>query len=109
MLYGLKSFDKKLLEMGRQFGFGFKKNLRYIYWPSLKPFVNSALAAGISLNMKVLVAAEVFGQPNRAIGTNLFNSKAFIDTPGIFAWSLIVIILSYAIEQIIMSLKTKKQ
>lgn len=109
MLYGLKSFDKKLLEMGKQFCFGFKKSVRYIYWPSLKPFINSAIAAGISLNMKVLVAAEVFGQPKRAIGTNLFNSKAIIDTPGIFAWSLVVIILSYTIERNIMSLRSKKR
>lgn len=109
MLYGLKSFDKKLLEMGRQFSFGFKKNVKYIYWPSLKPFVNSALAAGISLNMKVLVAAEVFGQPRRAIGTNLFNAKAVIDTPGIFAWSLVVILLSYTIEKNVMSQKSKKR
>ena len=40
LLYGMKSFDMKLLEMGRQFGFTLKKNIRYIYWPSLKPFVN---------------------------------------------------------------------
>ena len=58
--------------------------------------------------MKVLIAAEVLGQPDRAIGTNLFNSKAVIDTPGIFAWSVVIIMLSYIVEKNIVSLKTKK-
>jgi NitT/TauT family transport system permease protein len=105
MLYGMRSFDKKLIEMGKQFAFSRKKSIKYIYWPSLKPFVNSATASGISLNMKVLIAAEVLGQPARAVGTNLFNAKAVLDTPGIFAWSVVVILLSYLIEKNIMLLK----
>ena len=101
MLYGMKSFDRKLIEMGRQYGFHLMKNVRYIYIPSLKPFIFAALSAGISLNMKVLIAAEVLGQPDRGIGTNLFNAKSVINTPGIFAWSVIVIILAYLIEKAI--------
>ncbi len=109
MLYGMRSFDKKLIEMGRQFGFSRRKRIKYIYWPSLKPFVNSAAAAGISLNMKVLIAAEVLGQPERAVGTNLFNAKAVLDTPGIFAWSVVVILLSYLIEKNMILLKKKER
>jgi len=75
----------------------------------LKPFVNSAAAAGISLNMKVLIAAEVLGQPERAVGTNLFNAKAVLDTPGIFAWSVVVILLSYLIEKNMILLKKKER
>jgi NitT/TauT family transport system permease protein len=106
--FGLKSVDRKLLEMGSLFRFGVWKNIWHIYLPSLKPFINSAITSGISLNMKVLIAAEVLGQPERAVGTNLFNAKAVINTPGIFAWSIIVILLSYAAEKNIMSIKNKK-
>jgi NitT/TauT family transport system permease protein len=108
VLIGLRSVDRKLLEMGSVFRFSAGKNIRYIYWPSLKPFINAAITSGISLNIKVLIAAEVLGQPDRAIGTDLFNTKAVLNTPGIFAWSVIVIILSYSIEKFIMHLRNRK-
>jgi len=103
ILIGIKSVDKKYLEMAKIYKLTKYKILKNIYIPSIKPFILSSISLGLGLNLKVLIAAEVLSQPNLGIGSRLYNSKIAIDTEGIFAWSIVVILVTSLVEKFILS------
>ena len=93
--------DPLLNEMANAYKLSLKKRVMKIYYPSIKPaFIASCLTA-IGLAWKAGIAAEVLSLPSLAIGSNLYYSKIYLDTDRLFAWTLVVIIISSIIERII--------
>ena len=43
--------------------------------------------------------AEVLCVPKRAIGTQVYFSKIYLETQDLFAWTLVVIVLSFLLER----------
>ncbi len=97
----IASTDGKLLEMGRAYRFGKMKIFRFIYLPSVLPSLEAGCLTAMGLAWKSGIAAEVLAQPKNAIGTNVYNSKVYLETPELFAWTLTVIGLSLLIEHVI--------
>lgn len=95
---GLGSADPKLLEMASSYRMGRARTARYIYIPAVRPYFVSAILSSLGLAWKSGVAAEALCLPKKAIGTQLYNSKLYLDIPSLFAWTGIVIILSLIIE-----------
>lgn len=96
-----KSVDKDLLEMAKAYKFNRFQIIKNIYIPSIYPGFLSASLSAMGLAWKSGIAAEVLAQPNRAIGSNLYYSKIYLETSNLFAWTIVVIILSLIIEKII--------
>ena len=46
------------------------------------------------------MAAEVIGIPEGSIGEQLYYSKLYLDTAGLFAWTFVIIIVSAVFERI---------
>ena len=44
-------------------------------------------------------AAEVIGIPDQSIGEQLYNAKVYLDTPELFAWTIVIIMLSFLFER----------
>ena len=101
VISGLSTSDRQLLEVSRTYEMGFFRSLRYIYLPALLPYLSTSLSSVIGMAFKSGVAAELIGQPTGTIGFYLYQSKVFLDTAGVFAWSLMVIMMSYICEQIL--------
>jgi NitT/TauT family transport system permease protein len=93
--------DAELLEMARMFRFGLVKKLRLIYVPSLLPTLTGACSTAVGLAWKSGVAAEVICQVRNTIGAGLYNSKIYLETPELFAWTAVVVALSLALERAI--------
>ncbi len=98
-LEGLKSCDKKLLEMTKVFGIVGRDKFFYVYRPALKPFWDSAICLAAGMSWKAGVAAEVIGLPSHAIGERLYMSKIHLDTAGVLAWTVVVVLLSVGFEK----------
>ena len=60
--------------------------------------------ATILLGWKAGIAAEVLTVPRSSIGRMIFESKLYLQTTDLFAWTLAVILLSVLIEKILMRL-----
>ena len=95
---GIAQTDRKLLELAKAYRFGKGKTLRLIYLPSVLPYFASGCATALGLAWKAGVAAEVLCQPRLAIGTQLYRSKITMETPDLFAWTAVVIALSFVLE-----------
>ncbi len=106
-LEGLQSLDPKLLEMADVYRIPFASRLRYIYVPGVYPFLVSAFQLALGMSWKSGVAAEVIGQPLKSIGNHLYLSKIQLDTAGLLAWTLVIILLSYVFEKVFLLLFTK--
>lgn len=98
---GILECDPKLLELARAYRFSRLKTVRLIVLPSVRPYFLSALTTCVGLAWKSGVAAEALVWPKLAIGTQIYNTKFYLETPDLFAWTLVVIALSLALEKLV--------
>ncbi len=99
VLEGLENIDKSLWEVTKVYGFGFFKSWKLLYRHSLLPYISSSLKSGIALAWKAGIAAEVLCTPDNTVGEMLYESKLYMETPTLFAWTLAVIIISFILEK----------
>ena len=104
VLGGIANMDHKLTEMADVFQVPFPRRLRYLYLPQVAPFFRSACAVGLGLCWKSGVAAEVIGLPDGSIGERLYEAKVYLDTPDLFAWTLVIVLVSIAFEKLFLFL-----
>lgn len=97
---GIKSTDKNLYEVTRVFGFGLYKKLKYLYIPSVRPYFLSACRSSLGLAWKAGIAAEVLAVPVLSIGKMIYESKLYLETTDLFAWTSVVVILSVIIDAV---------
>lgn len=81
--------------------------LRHIYFPSLTPYLNAAVTSGLGMAWKAGIAAEVIASPNNSIGSFAFDAKIYLETDMLFAWTIVVIVLSVVIEKLTVKLLAK--
>lgn len=96
---GIKSTDPKLLELAKAYRFSPVKTLALIYIPTVRPYFAAAITTAMGLAWKSGVAAEVICLPRLAIGTQIYNAKLYLEVPELFAWTLVVILLSLVLEK----------
>ena len=101
---GISRTDKKLLELGSIFHFSKIKMVRNIYIPSVMPYFIAAFTTGIGFAWKAGIAAEVIGVLPHSIGQHLYDSKIYLETADLFAWTAMVIVLSILVEYALVSL-----
>ena len=94
ILGSMKSIDKGILEMAELYKISRKDKILNIYLPSIKFSLVSILSSTISLGFKIVIAGEVYGQPLYGIGAMIQSEKVNFNTTGIFAWIIIIVIIS---------------
>ena len=95
---GITECDRDLIEMAHIFRFSKKDMLKKIYLPSVRPYFFAGCSTALGLSWKAGVAAEVLSLPKHALGSELYYSKIYLETPTLFAVTLVVILLSVALE-----------
>jgi len=100
---GINNIDKNLVEVAKIYRFSHTKKLRRLYIPSLMPYFISGFRTSIGLAWKAGIAAEALARPAVSIGNRLYESKMYLETLDLFAWTLVVIILSILLDLVLMS------
>lgn len=106
---GIKETDLQLLEMSSAFKMPFKSKIKYIYIPSVWPYFTAAATTSMGMAWKAGIAAEVIATPLYSIGRGIYNSKIYLNTTELFAWTIVIIILSIILEKIITHFLGKKR
>lgn len=104
MLEGIDGLDPKLREMSKIFRIPALKRFTKVYLSQLLPYFRSAVRLAVGLCWKSGVAAEVIGIPSGSMGEKLFESKVYLETADLFAWTLMVIVFSWLCEKVLVSL-----
>ncbi|SMC55298.1 ABC transporter permease [Papillibacter cinnamivorans] len=98
---GIRETDGNLLEMARVFRIGWFRTARDVYLPSVLPYIAGGCINAMGLAWKAGIAAEVLCLPKAAVGTQVYYSKIYLETPSLFAWTIVVIVLSLLLETLL--------
>jgi NitT/TauT family transport system permease protein len=101
---GLKAADEKLLQMAKVFGISRTKKIIAIYIPSVIPYFVNKIYVAIGLCWKAGIAAEVIGIPTGSIGERLYEAKLYLMTKELFAWTIVIIMMSIIFEKAVILL-----
>ena len=107
---GIKNTDPALLEMAKVYKMNPWARIKHIYLPSVTPYFLAGLRSSLGMAWKAGIAAEVLLQPLISIGKMISDSKLTLETADLFAWTVVVVVLSVLIERImilIFNLATK--
>ena len=108
LLKGFQEVNKGLLEMATVFKVKPKYLLKDLYLPQIRPYIEAALGMVIGLSWKVVIATEVLAVPKYSMGYNLLSAKSYLETATLFAWVIIIVILSSLCEKLVTRLIARK-
>ena len=72
-----------------------------MYLPHCLPYFSAGALTSLGLAWKAGIAAEVLCTPNHSIGKQVYDAKVYMETAEVFAWTLVVILLSLALEKLL--------
>lgn len=101
---GIRSADPQLLEMAQVFRLPVGRRLRAIWLPAVLPAFREGCRTALGLCWKSGVAAEVIGLPDGSIGEQLYQAKVYLNTPDLFAWTLVIVLVSLVFERVFLFL-----
>ena len=96
---GLSETNRELLQMAESYDMRLWNKLWHIYRSAVMPYVTNAVKVTVGMAFKSGIAAEVIGIPNFSIGERLYISKIYLDTEGVLAWTVVVLLLSSLCEK----------
>ncbi len=100
-LTGIQQTNEKLIDMAKVFRVSLKNRIVSIYVPSVIPFVLSASSLAVGMAWKAGIAAEIIGLAKNSIGNELYKAKLYFMIPELFAWTIVIVVLSILCEFII--------
>ena len=106
---GLDSIDKELSEVAEVFKFSAGKRLMLLTLPTLKKFLPASIITASGLAWKSVIAAEIIAYTKRSIGQGINDAKYNMDTPTVFAWTVVIILFSILLEWVVKKLIGRKE
>ncbi len=106
---GILHTDPKLLEMAKVFRLSRRERLRHIRLPAVRPYLQAAVSTGFGFAWKAGVAAEILCWPNRSIGYHIAAAKNLVETAEVFAWTVVVVVLSVVLEWLLRRLVNRRE
>ncbi len=98
--------DKDLFEMANIYHLSKKKKV-YIYYKESISSIFDIISSNISLNLKLVIAAEAMALSKDAIGTLMQYDKIYLETEKLFALAIVAVILGFIFEGIIKFIKNR--
>ncbi len=106
---GMANTDIKELEMGKVLGLSRRRIWREIRLPSLAPHFRTACVTGLGFAWKSGVAAEVICRPDASLGDLLQSAKLQLETPAVFALTVVIALLSLGLELLLNAIWKEKK
>lgn len=102
-LNGIRKIDGELLEMAGIFRMSSWARFWYLSLPQVMPYFRAGCSVGLGLCWKAGTAAEVIGIPDGSIGEKLYHAKVYLNTSELFAWTLVIILVSLLFEKLFLA------
>src|SRR6056297_2177886 len=102
---GIRGTDINLIEIGEVYKLSTLDKLLKIYFPAAKPYIISASIITIERAWKIGAMAELLSLET-GIGSGLYWARNNLETEGIFAWTIVLILLGYTSSKLLKKLLT---
>lgn len=96
--FAVGKIDKEIIETCTVYRIDRKNKIFKIYLPMMIPELISSAGAGFSLNLKLMVAAEVLAQTPTGLGMLMNYSKIYFETAKLVALVLVSLIIGLIVE-----------
>ena len=100
LLSGLDELDPSLEEMALLYRMRRRDRSRYITLPQVFPAFVTGFSLSCGMAWKAGAAAEVIGASTGTIGERIGQTKLYLETPELFAWTALIILLSVGTEKL---------
>jgi NitT/TauT family transport system permease protein len=94
VISSISNINKELIDMCKVYKISTWQKVKKIYMPVIGFYITGILMSTFSLAFKVVIAGEVYGQPKYGVGSSIQVEKMNFNTNAIFAWIIIIAILS---------------
>ena len=94
----LNSADKSLLEVCAIYKISGLFKIKIMYWPLLITHTLPSILTASALAWKSGIAAEIISYTTNSIGKEIFLAKSYLEMASVFAWTIVVVLLSLAIN-----------
>lgn len=98
---GLGGISPELVSLCKIYSLPRMTVIRKLYLPSMLPDISAGLSTALGLAWKSGVAAEVLAVPLHSIGAHVYQSKLYLETTDLFAWTVTVVLLSMLISKLL--------
>lgn len=98
---GVKTVDSALKEVCRVYDISLSRRMKILYFPHCLPYFSAGALTALGLAWKAGIAAEVLCTPKSSIGKMVYDSKVYLETSDLFAWTAVVILLSLVLEKLL--------
>lgn len=98
ILTGLDNMSEKYQEVAQIYGLSRRDTARFITTPGLLPQIKASVNLISGMSWKVVVASEVLAIPGYSLGYEMLNSKYYLNTADLFAYILVIVVLSLGFE-----------
>lgn len=98
---GIKTVDLLQKEVCRVYNLSFARTWKILYLPHGLPYFSAGALTALGLAWKAGIAAEVLCTPKASIGKMVYDSKVYLETAQLFAWTAVVILLSLILEKLL--------
>lgn len=101
LLTGLQTVDQKYKELAEAFRFKCWTKICTIYVPAVRESFLAACRLAVGMSFKAGIAAEVIAGTGGSIGERLYLAKLYFSTGELFAWTAVIVILSFICEKLV--------
>ncbi|MBZ2175281.1 ABC transporter permease subunit [Schnuerera sp. xch1] len=105
VLKGILSVNSKIITMAQLYNVGKITVIKDIYIPSILLNLSLVFTSSLGINLKMVIAGEALSQPRFAIGSSLQLQKMYLNTSGVFAWIIIILLISKIFKFIVELIK----
>lgn len=101
---GIRAVPEHLHDVSRNYRLGHLQTMRHLILPSTLPYLIAGLRIGWARAWRALIAAEmVFGAAGGSggLGWYLFQQRVFMDTRGMFAGILVIMVIGVLFEELL--------
>lgn len=96
---GVCTVDRSLAEVCRVYGMSRGRKWKILILPHVMPYFSAGALTALGLGWKAGIAAEVLSTPKWSVGKQMYDAKVYMETADLFAWTVVVILLSLALEK----------
>ncbi|MCJ7688811.1 MAG: ABC transporter permease subunit [Clostridiaceae bacterium] len=104
LLTGFKSIPKIYKQVGNNYGLNSFEIIRHIMLPASLPYFLTGMRISWARSWRALISSEMsFGAAGGkgGLGWFIFKNRVFMDTTGIFAGLIVVVVIGMAVEDLI--------
>ncbi len=98
---GWRAADPQLREVTLLYRLDFRRRFLYYRLPALLPSLTASALSGVGFAWKAGISAEILSNTADSIGRQMYYAKAYLEMVDLFAWTVVVALLSLVFEVIV--------